>query len=207
MIRVAFTKPSKRLTRPGPESNGQSPSALTTPSAIIVRKSDAEEFKLKTISDAAPQTAHWVAGFGYEFMETGRRVSRPREAIRPAFSASTPRDGPRADLQSVAGRQVDFIAGNSTDGLIEALGLVVLEDDMHYFPPYDAVPLVRDATAGETPGNPRGVEGPGRKDYCGTNAPDELCGGREHRDVKEVVREFLHENVAEVHLPTVLRTH
>src|SRR6185295_4415451 len=37
--------------------------------AIIVRKADAQQLNLKTISDAAPQTAHWVAGFGYEFID------------------------------------------------------------------------------------------------------------------------------------------
>ena len=40
--------------------------------------------------------------------------------------------------------QVDMIAANSTDGPIQALGLVALQDDRHYFPPYQAVPLVRD---------------------------------------------------------------
>ena len=40
--------------------------------------------------------------------------------------------------------QVDIIAGNSTDGPIKAFGLAVLQDDKHYFPPYQAVPLVRE---------------------------------------------------------------
>jgi glycine betaine/choline ABC-type transport system substrate-binding protein len=38
---------------------------------------------------------------------------------------------------------VDIVAGSNTDGLIAALNLVVLEDDLKYFPPYDAVPIVR----------------------------------------------------------------
>jgi len=38
---------------------------------------------------------------------------------------------------------VDIVAGSNTDGLIAALGFVVLEDDRHYFPPYDAVLIVR----------------------------------------------------------------
>ena len=36
------------------------------------------------------------------------------------------------------------MAGNSTDGAIKAHGFVALEDDRHYFPPYEAVPLVRE---------------------------------------------------------------
>jgi osmoprotectant transport system substrate-binding protein len=38
------------------------------------------------------------------------------------------------------------VAGANTDGLIAALDLVVLEDDRHYFPPYDAIPVVRPQT-------------------------------------------------------------
>jgi osmoprotectant transport system substrate-binding protein len=48
-------------------------------------------------------------------------------------------------------RKVDIVAGNSTDGLIDSLGLVALDDDLHYFPPYDAVPVVRESTLAEYP--------------------------------------------------------
>jgi osmoprotectant transport system substrate-binding protein len=43
------------------------------------------------------------------------------------------------------------VAGNSTDGLIDSLHLAILQDDRHYFPPYEAVPLVRRATLQEHP--------------------------------------------------------
>ncbi len=48
--------------------------------------------------------------------------------------------------RALAERQVDLIAGDATSGLIEAYGLSMLEDDRHYFPPYDAVPVARSAT-------------------------------------------------------------
>jgi glycine betaine/choline ABC-type transport system substrate-binding protein len=44
---------------------------------------------------------------------------------------------------ALASHQVDMIAGNSTDGRISALDLVQLEDDRHYFPPYEAVFVIR----------------------------------------------------------------
>ena len=47
--------------------------------------------------------------------------------------------------------QVDLIAGNSTEGRIAALDLVQLEDDRHYFPPYEAVYLVRADTLAHLP--------------------------------------------------------
>ena len=48
-------------------------------------------------------------------------------------------------------KQVDLIAGNTTDGLIPALDLYVLEDDKHYFPPYEAVPIIRQETMAQHP--------------------------------------------------------
>ena len=52
--------------------------------------------------------------------------------------------------RALAAREVDIIAGNSTDGLIAALDLVQLEDDRRYFPPYEAVFLSRrDALDGQ----------------------------------------------------------
>jgi glycine betaine/choline ABC-type transport system substrate-binding protein len=45
--------------------------------------------------------------------------------------------------RALAEGQVDVIAGNSTDGMIANLKLFQLEDDRHYFPPYEAVILVR----------------------------------------------------------------
>jgi glycine betaine/choline ABC-type transport system substrate-binding protein len=44
---------------------------------------------------------------------------------------------------ALSGGQVDVIAGDATSPQIEALDLVMLEDDRGYFPPYDAVPIVR----------------------------------------------------------------
>src|SRR5205809_7398567 len=119
--------------------------------AIIVRKSDAEQFGLRTISDAAPRTSRWVAGFGYELIEWEDGYP----GLVKTYNLRFPSEPRVMDLgltyKAVAGHQVDLIAGNSTDGLIGALGLVVLEDDKHYFPPYDAVPLVRETVITKHP--------------------------------------------------------
>jgi osmoprotectant transport system substrate-binding protein len=53
--------------------------------------------------------------------------------------------------RALADHEVDLVAGNSTDGVIEGLGMVILTDDRHYFPPYQAVPLVRRATLDNHP--------------------------------------------------------
>jgi osmoprotectant transport system permease protein len=111
--------------------------------AILVRGRDARSLNLHTISDAAPHAREWRAGFGQDF------VSRPDgyEGFARTYRLQF-RERPREmDLsltyRALAAGEVDLIAGNSTDGLIGALDLVQLEDDRHYFPPYQAVFLTR----------------------------------------------------------------
>jgi osmoprotectant transport system permease protein len=111
--------------------------------AILVRGDDARKLKLKTISDAVPHARNWRAGFGQDFMS--RADGYPGFARTYGFQFKSP---PREmDLsltyRALAAGEVDIIAGNSTDGLIAALDLVQLEDDRRYFPPYQAVILMR----------------------------------------------------------------
>ncbi len=111
--------------------------------AILVRKADAQRFGLKRISDVVAVASGWLAGFGPEFLdrEDGYRGLANVYGLR--F-----REPPRAmDLsltyRALAERQVDLIAGDATNGLIEKLDLQMLEDDRSYFPPYHAVPVLR----------------------------------------------------------------
>ena len=111
--------------------------------AMIVRKADAERDGLRTISDLGKVAAKIRPGFGYEFTE--RPDGWP--GLQQAYGLRVP-TAPRAmDLgltyKALASGEVDLIAGNSTDGLIDPLGLVILEDDRRYFPPYDAAIVMR----------------------------------------------------------------
>jgi osmoprotectant transport system permease protein len=111
--------------------------------AILVRGQDARRLNLKTISDAARYAPTWRAGFGQDFMSRADGYAGFARAYGLRF-AEPPRE---MDLsltyRALASNQVDLIAGNSTDGLISALDLFQLEDDRHYFPPYEAVILAR----------------------------------------------------------------
>ncbi len=111
--------------------------------AILVRGADARELGLKTISDAAPQAYRWEAGFGYEFMEREDGFPGLAETYGLEFLGPPRTMDLGLTYRALADGQIDLIAGNSTDGLIEALDLVQLEDDKRYFPPYDAAPLIR----------------------------------------------------------------
>lgn len=158
---------------------------------IVVRGDDAQRLTLKTISDAAPYSKQWTAGFGYEFIE--REDGYPGLAKLYDMHFAMP---PRVmDLgltyKALASRQVDIIAGNSTDGLIDTLRLFALEDDRHYFPPYDAVPVVREEVIRKHPEVRKALAAlAGKITESDMRRLNYQVDG-EHRDVATVVREFL----------------
>ena len=111
--------------------------------AILVRGSEARRLKLKTISDAVPYARTWRAGFGQDFMT--RADGYP--GLAKAYGLKLAEQPREMDLSltyiALASGKVDLIAGNSTEGRIAGLDLFQLEDDRHYFPPYEGVYLVR----------------------------------------------------------------
>ncbi|HEY6051690.1 MAG TPA: glycine betaine ABC transporter substrate-binding protein, partial [Thermoanaerobaculia bacterium] len=111
--------------------------------AMVIRGDDARNLHLQKISDIAPLAPKWRVAVGYEFLERpdGFRGWSGRYNLH---FAETPKV---MDLgliyRALVDHQVDIVAGNSTDGLIDSLGLVALEDDRRYFPPYEAAFVVR----------------------------------------------------------------
>ena len=114
--------------------------------AILIRGEAAKRFGVRTISDIAPYTPDWLAAFGYEFIERADGFEGLSETYDLKFA-----EPPRVmelglTYRALAEQRVDLIAGDSTNGLIAALDLFVLEDDQQYFPPYDGVPVFRSET-------------------------------------------------------------
>src|ERR1700761_6047628 len=120
--------------------------------AMVIRGDDARRLHLSTLSQAARDTPHMRLGVGYEFEQRPDGLAGLSAAYGLHF------DGPPRTMdlgllyRALNDHQVDMIAANSTDGPIEAFGLTVLQDDRHYFPPYQAVPLVRDDALRRWPG-------------------------------------------------------
>jgi osmoprotectant transport system permease protein len=110
--------------------------------AILVRGADARRLNLKTISDAVSQARNWRAGFGQDFMSRADGYPGFAKAYSLKFAEVREMDLSLTYIALSSGK-VDLIAGNSTEGRIAALDLFQLEDDRHYFPPYEAVYLVR----------------------------------------------------------------
>ncbi len=162
--------------------------------AIEIRGEDARRFHLKTLSQAAAFAPHWRAGFGYEFME------RPDgyQGLAATYGLNFAEQPRVMDLGLLAralhDHQIDLAAGNATDGLIPALDLFVLEDDRHYFPPYEAVPVVREQTIREHPEISPLLAQLGNKISDQEMRQMNYAVDGQHRDVKDVIQDFLHQN-------------
>jgi glycine betaine/choline ABC-type transport system substrate-binding protein len=159
--------------------------------AILVRGEVARQLNLKNVSDIAPHSPRWRAGFGQDFMS--RQDGYPGFAKVYGLRFSEP---PREmDLsltyRALASRQVDVIAGNSTDGLINKLDLYQLADDRAYFPPYEAAVVARRQALDRYPEIRDAITS-----LAGKISDDEMrrlnySVDGEGRDAKEVAREFL----------------
>lgn len=158
--------------------------------AILVRGADAKKLNLKTVSDAAPHTPQWRAGFGQDFMSRADGYPGFSKSYGLKFAAVREMDLSLTYI-ALSSRQVDLIAGNSTEGRIATLDLFQLADDRHYFPPYEAVYLVRQDSLARVPAlrevlaklaNAISTDEMRRLNY-------EIDGNK--RDTKEVVKEWL----------------
>jgi len=159
--------------------------------AILVRGDDARRLNLRTIDDARAYASQWRAGFGYEFLQRADGYPGLSQQYGLRFAAP-----PRAmDLsliyRALADRQVDLIAGDSTNGLISAYDLAVLADSRHYFPPYDAVPLARAATLLRHPDVRRAVESLGGRVTADDMRRMNRAVDADHQDPAAVARAFL----------------
>ena len=132
-----------------------------------VRGADARAKHLRTIDDAARLAPQWQAGFGYEFLE--RADGYP--GLAKAYGLTFRRPPQVMDLtlsyRALASGQVDLIAGDATAGLIKSLDLVQLEDNRHYFPPYDAVPSGAGIDAAPVSASAESTGRPGRPNLAG----------------------------------------
>lgn len=155
--------------------------------AMAVRKEDGGA---STLSQAAKERA-WRLGAGYEFArrEDGLPGLVRIYGLRLAGGVKT------MDLgllyQSLSKRQVDMVAGNSTDGMLSVLPITVLKDDRHYFPPYQCALVVREEAVREFPGlRPALMELSGRISSETMQRLNYELDGK-HRPAREIAREFL----------------
>jgi osmoprotectant transport system substrate-binding protein len=155
--------------------------------AMAVRKADG---RLGTLTRAAAAHA-WKLGAGYEFAhrEDGLPGLMDTYGLRLSGSVKT------MDLgllyQALSKGQVDMVAGNSTDGMLSVLPITVLQDDRHYFPPYECALVVREGAEREFPGLKAALaELSGRISSETMRRLNYELDGK-HRPAREIAREFL----------------
>lgn len=159
--------------------------------AIVIRGADARRDRIQTISQAQPYASKWRAGFGYEFMERPDGFDGFVKTYGLTF-AGPPRIMDLGLLyRALEARQVDIIAGNTTDGQLLTSNFAVLDDDKHYFPPYEAVTILRAQIAELHPEVPHALaELSGQiSDSDMQRMNYELI--HQKKDVAAIVREFL----------------
>jgi osmoprotectant transport system substrate-binding protein len=158
--------------------------------AMVIRGEDARRLHLTTLSEAAQYTPQWQLGVGYEFEQRPDGLPGLSAAYGLKFKGS-PRTMDLGLLyRALNSHQVDMIAANSTDGPIKAFGLTALVDDRHYFPPYQAVPLVREEAIQRWPQIKEALQVlAGKVTDDDMRAMNEAVDG-EHRDPADIVREF-----------------
>lgn len=158
--------------------------------AIVVRGEDAKSLHLRAISDLVPHAPHWRAGFGYEFMERSDGYHGLARAYGLNFAAAPSIMDLGLLYRALKEHKVDVVAGNSTDGLIAAFGMTILEDDRNYFPPYEAVTVVRSAAFQAHPEMRRALDALGGKISDSDMRQMNYAVDGDQRDPTAVAREF-----------------
>jgi osmoprotectant transport system substrate-binding protein len=159
--------------------------------AMIIRSSDAQKLGIKTLSESARFAPEWKAGFGYEFVERKDGFSGLSATYGLKFAEEPSVMDLNLIYKALAEKQVDFIAGDSTNGLIAKFDLFILQDDKKYFPPYDAVPVVRREALEKFAGLQQAINELGGRISEEEMRQMNYAVDVEHRDVKSVVTQFL----------------
>ncbi len=108
--------------------------------ALAMKQSTAQQRGIRTLGDLQKQSG-MKFGLSHEFI--GRADGWPGMAKRYGLAQQPIGLDHGIAYEALNKGQVDVIDIYSTDAKIAQLGLTVLEDDLHYFPPYDAVLLYR----------------------------------------------------------------
>jgi len=157
--------------------------------AIIISGKDAEKYNLKTLSEASKYTPEWRIGFGYEFGDRPDGFPGLAKTYDLQFKKKPMTMDINLVYRALSQGLVDMVAASSTDGQIGRLGLIILEDDKKYFPPYQAVPVIRKKTLEKYPQLKKPLS-----QLAGILNIDEMrqlnYQVTELRDVKDVVSEF-----------------
>ena len=159
--------------------------------AMVVRGDDARRGNLRTLSQAARYKTDWVIGFGYEFLQRPDGFA----GLVKTYGLQVKGSPKTMDLgllyQALGQRKVDMVAANATDGMLSALDVRVLQDNKHYFPPYQAAPVVRVDSLAAHPGMRQALDELAGKLNNETMQKLNYQLDGKHRPLSEIARDFL----------------
>jgi glycine betaine/choline ABC-type transport system substrate-binding protein len=159
--------------------------------AIVIRGDEARRGHFRTLSDAARQKSGWAMGAGYEFLQ------RPDgfNGLVKTYGLEIKGQVKTMDLgllyRALDQRQVDMIAASATDGMLSVLDVTVLQDDKHYFPPYEAAAVVRADALASRHGMREALDELNGKLTNETMRKLNYEVDGKHRPLADVAREFL----------------
>jgi osmoprotectant transport system substrate-binding protein/osmoprotectant transport system permease protein len=159
--------------------------------SILVRTRDARRLGLRTIDDLGDVAGRWTPGFGYEFLQRDDGYPGLIHTYGLRFASQPRAMDVSLIYRALADGQVDVIAGDATSALINALDLTPLDDNRHYFPPYDAVPVVRTAALLRQPAIGRALARLAGRVSDGDMRALNAAVDIDHQEVESVVRLFL----------------
>lgn len=159
--------------------------------AMVVRTEIAHAQGLKSLSDVARRPAAWRLGVGYEFTQ------RPDGLNGLVQTYGLRQDGAPVTMDlgllypALESKKIDMAAANATDGMLAHPRFTVLDDDLHYFPPYECAIAVRHETLGRFPRLRQVLtELSGRISDAAMRRMNELVDV-EHKPAADVARDFL----------------
>ena len=155
--------------------------------AMAIRKEDSNA---RTLSEAGKERT-WRLGAGYEFAHRPDGLPGLLRTYGLRMNGAPKTMDLGLLYQALAGKQVDLVAGNSTDGMLAVLPLRVLEDDRRYFPPYECALVVREEAERRFPGLRAALaELSGKIDSQTMRRLNYELDGK-HRPAREIARNFL----------------
>jgi osmoprotectant transport system substrate-binding protein len=159
--------------------------------AMTIRGEDARARHLQTLSEAAADPMGFTLGAGYEFLTRPDAYGALNRAYPIKWNAAPKSMDLGLLYQALEQKQVSMGAGNTTDGLLNKLDVVVLQDNKHVFPPYQACIVIREQTLAAYP-NLRAI----LSELSGKISDKEMRGmnysvDAQHRPARDVAKEFL----------------
>jgi osmoprotectant transport system substrate-binding protein len=159
--------------------------------AIVMRSEDAQRMGVRRLSELARVSRQLRMGVGYEFLDRIDGFKGMSAAYGLEWAAAPQVMDLGLIYRALLSKQVDVVAGSNTDGQIEALKLTVLQDDREFFPPYEAVPIVRAESLKRVAGLREAISELSGKISVEAMRRMNLEADGKKRDAAEIASEFL----------------